>query len=81
MTRTEAIVETARQIKLRNLSGIIIVDLINEKSKENYDELIKVMRDLLKDDECHAKCHDITKLGLMEITRSRIEKTLREELY
>ena len=77
----EAIVETARQIKLRNLSGIIIVDLINEKSKENYDELIKVMRDLLKDDECHAKCHDITKLGLMEITRSRIEKTLREELY
>lgn len=77
----EACEEIAGQLKLRNLSGIIIVDLINEKNTDNYNELITCFKKLTKNDDCHVKCHGITKLGLMEITRERKEKSLREQLW
>ncbi len=67
----EAAKEAARQIRLRNLSGIIIIDFIDMKSAEDRAELIRVMEAELKKDRVKAYVHGITNLGLMEITRKK----------
>lgn len=73
---SEACVEVARQMRLRNLSGIIIVDFINTESKEERDNLISLMRKELKKDIVKASVIDITALGLMEITREKKYDTI-----
>ena len=67
----EAADEIARQLRLRNISGIIIVDFIDMKDKSDNDLLISHMRDLLKEDPVKAMYVDMTALGLMEITRKK----------
>ena len=67
----EAAKEIARQIQLRNLSGIIMVDFIDMKSKEDEKELLQVMQHYLNQDSKKAVAVDITKLGIMEITRKK----------
>lgn len=76
----EAAEEVARQLKLRNLSGIIIVDFINCKNSKLNDELVSHMIKLLKHDDSNAKCHGLTRLGLMEISRDRRDLPLREQI-
>lgn len=68
-TNVEAIEELARQIRLKNLGGIIIVDLINLKEKENVEELLKKVKEILSED--NVKIYGLTKLGLLELTRKR----------
>lgn len=68
----EAAKEIARQLRIRNISGIIIVDFINMSSEENYNELTSYMKQLLSRDYTKATVIDTTKLGLMEITRKKI---------
>ena len=67
----EAAKEAARQIRLRNLSGIIMIDFIDMRSKEDEKELLQVMQHYLNDDSKKAVAVDITKLGIMEITRKK----------
>ncbi len=67
----EAAEEIARQLRLRNLSGIIMVDFIDMKDKEHMDALIARIRDLLKQDPVMAMYVDMTKLGIVEITRTK----------
>ncbi|MBK5897174.1 ribonuclease E/G [Catonella massiliensis] len=75
----EAAREIADQIRLRNLSGIILVDFIEiPKSKEK--ELIHEMENFLKEDSTKSDVADITKLGLMEITRRRSGRPIHEIL-
>lgn len=76
----EAATEIARQLKLRNLSGIIIVDFINLESTENRIKLIDHITDVLKSDPVPSFFIDITKLGLVEITRKKIKRPLHEIL-
>ena len=64
----EAAKEAARQIRLRNLSGIIMIDFIDMKSKDDEKELLQVMQHYLNGDSKKAVAVDITKLGIMEIT-------------
>lgn len=73
---SEACMEVARQIRLRNLSGIIIVDFINTASTEERDNLISLMKTELKKDIVKASVIDITPLGLMEITREKKYDTI-----
>ena len=68
-TNIDAVEELARQIRLRNLGGIIIVDLINLKEEENRNELMKKIKELLSED--NVKIYGLTKLGLLELTRKR----------
>lgn len=77
----EAVKEIALQLKLRNLSGIIIIDFINEYKREYKEELLYELNKQLMMDDCHAKCHGITKLGLIEVTRNRKYKPLFEQLW
>ena len=75
----EAAREIADQLRLRNLSGIIIVDFIEiPKSKEK--ELSNAMEAYLKEDNTKSNVADITKLGLMEITRRRTGRPIHEIL-
>ncbi len=76
----EAALEIARQLRLRNISGIVIVDFINLASEEAGRELLGVFRQALKDDPVPADIVDMTKLGLVEVTRKKVRKPLQEIL-
>lgn len=76
----EAAKEIARQIQIRNLSGIIIVDFINMTDKESYAELEQIMKEYVKYDFSPCYVMGFTKLGLMEISRKKKEKPLYEIL-
>lgn len=76
----EAAAEIARQLRLRNLSGIIIVDFVNLTSKEAQEELLYYFRTELKRDPVPTQLVDMTKLGLIEVTRKKVKKSLREIL-
>lgn len=77
---SEAVTEIARQLRLRNISGIIIVDFINMKDDNNRYEIQKQLERELAKDNVHAAFVDFTKLGLAEITRKKIKKPLHEIL-
>lgn len=74
----EAAYELARQLKLRNISGIIIVDFINMKSKENQDKLMDEIKKAVASDYIKVNVVDYTKLGLVELTRMKVRKPLHE---
>lgn len=76
----EAAVEIARQLRLRNISGIVIIDFMNLASKEAEAELMNTFRAALKQDPVPTQLVDITKLGLVEVTRKKVRKSLREQL-
>lgn len=75
----EAAEEIARQLRLRNLSGIILVDFVDMAGKEAQDELLRQMWEFLKRDPQKVAAVDITELGLMELTRKKQKKTLLEQ--
>ena len=72
--------EIALQIKLRNLSGIIIVDFIDMEAEESRQELMRQLNILLLNDQIKTTLVDMTKLGLVEITRKKVRKPLAEQL-
>lgn len=74
----EAAKEIARQLSLRNISGIIIVDFINVKSEIYNKELIKYLEKEVSKDYTLTNIVDITRLGLVEITRKKVSKPLYE---
>ncbi len=75
----EAAKEAAKQIRLRNLSGIILVDFINLESEENTRTLLHEFRRLLARDPIQTTLVDMTPLGLVEITRKKVRRPLAEQ--
>ncbi len=76
----EAAKEIAYQLRLRNLSGIILVDFINLEEPDHVKQLLDELRRLFKEDSVQTELVDMTKLGLIEITRKKVYKTLAEQL-
>lgn len=76
----EAAKEAARQMRLRNLAGIIIIDFINMKKEDSKEYLLSEMRNYLKADPVQTVLVDMTPLGLVEITRKRTRKTVAEQI-
>lgn len=76
----EATGEIARQLRLRNLSGMILIDFINLKREEDKKELMHVLQRYLNEDPVKGNVVDITKLNIVEVTRKKIKKSLVEEL-
>lgn len=74
----EAAKEAAKQIRLRNLTGIILIDFINLSSKELTYELLDYFERELKKDPIATTLVDITKLHLVEVTRKKIRKPFHE---
>lgn len=75
----EAAAEIARQIRLRNLSGMILIDFINLTTEEECRELLDRMRKAVSEDRVKTNVIDFTRLGLMEITRQRRDPPLAEQ--
>ena len=67
----QAMEEIARQIKLRNISGIILIDFIDVKKEENVNLIISKAKSLFRDDKTKTNVVGMTKLNLMEITRKK----------
>ena len=76
----EAAEECARQIRLRNLSGMILVDFINMEEKESYDQLMRHLAQATAQDPMQVKVEDLTALGLVEMTRKKVEVPLFRQL-
>ena len=76
----EAAKEIFRQIRLRNLSGMILIDFINSKDKEESEKLCEYVRKLSAKEPVHTEFIDITGLGIIELTRNKNDKTLKEVL-
>lgn len=76
----EAAREIALQLKLRNISGIIVIDFINQNSKEQDHDLLSYLESLVIKDSVKTNVIDMTPLGLVEVTRKKISKSLKEQL-
>lgn len=68
----EATVEIAKQLRLRDIGGIIIIDYIDMKKQENKDKIQKLLEQRLKFDRAKTQVEGFTKLDLMEMTRKHI---------
>ena len=74
----EAADEIARQLRLRDIGGIIVIDFIDMEIKENRQKVITAFRDALARDKTRTQVFDISELGLVEMTRKRIGEGLLE---
>jgi ribonuclease G len=79
-TNLEAATELARQLRLRQVSGIIVVDFVDMEDPKNVQRLIEKVKEELKKDRVPADFVDMTGLGLMEITRKRRGESLADML-
>lgn len=79
-TNLEAATELARQLRLRQVSGIIVVDFVDMESPENVQKLVDRLNEELKKDRVPTDYVDITALGLVEITRKRRGESLADKL-
>lgn len=79
MTNLEAAHEIAHQIRLRNLSGIIMVDFIDMKSEEDQKQLLNTLRKEVSSDPVRTMVIDMTPLGLVEMTRQKSRRPLHEQ--
>lgn len=76
----EAAEEIARQVRLRNISGMVLVDFINMNSKERCDEVLASLRHLTAADPCPVQVLDYTRLHLVEMTRKKEFAPLIQQL-
>lgn len=76
----EAATEIARQIKLRNLGGIIIIDFLKMANITQRRKITDHLQNQFDDDPCTVQTHGFTKLGLLELTRNRRTPTLAERV-
>ena len=75
-TNVEAAREVARQLRLRNIGGIIVIDFIDMRSARNRQKVLDVLKSSAKGDKAKIKIWPITKLGLIEMTRERRRESL-----
>jgi ribonuclease G len=68
----EAAKEIARQLRLRDMGGIIVIDFIDMKNQENKKLIFKIMKDEMEDDKAKSTILPLSKFGLMQITRERV---------
>ncbi len=76
----EAAEEVARQLRLRDIGGIIVIDFVDMEIRENRDKVASALRAALARDKTRTQVFDISELGLVEMTRKRISEGLIESL-
>jgi len=77
-TNVEAAKEIARQLRLRDIGGIIIIDFIDMTIKENQVEVLSVLEEELKKDRTRTTIMGLTRLGLVELTRKKVRERYSE---
>lgn len=76
-TNFEAAEEIARQLRLRAIGGIVVIDFIDMDSPGDRNKLVESLQELFKGDRCKARVYGVTALGLVEITRKRARLDMR----
>src|ERR1700722_12240455 len=76
----EAAEEVARQLRLRDIGGIIVIDFIDMEIRENRDKVSSALRSALARDKTRTQVFDISELGLVEMTRKRVSEGLIESM-
>ena len=74
----EAAEEIARQLRLRDIGGIIVIDFIDMEIRRNRDDVVRSFREALARDKTRTQVFDISDLGLVEMTRKRVSEGLVE---
>ena len=77
-TNLEAAKEIPRQLRLRDIGGIIIIDFIDMTLQSNRDQVVQALREELAHDKTRSQVFDITHLGLLEVTRKKVSEGLLE---
>ncbi|MBN2307613.1 MAG: Rne/Rng family ribonuclease [Candidatus Hydrogenedentes bacterium] len=72
--------EIARQVRLRDMGGIIVIDFIDMRYEKNRKELIRTLQECLKDDRAKTTISEISELGMIEMTRKRVKHNLVKAL-
>jgi len=80
LTNSEALVEIARQLRLRDIGGMIIIDFIDMGREQNRKKLYYDMQTELARDRAKTVVFPVTQLGLMQITRQRINQNIQEKI-
>src|SRR5689334_16743328 len=80
-TNLEAADEIARQLRLRDLGGLIVIDFIDMESQRNQREVENRLRDALKFDRARVQIGKISRFGLMELSRQRLQPSLEETAH
>jgi ribonuclease G len=80
-TNLEAADEIARQLRLRNVGGLIISDFIDMKSRKDQQLVYNLMKERLKRDKAKTHVLPLSPLGLMEMTRQRAQESLSDTIY
>lgn len=71
-TNMEAVVEIARQLRLRNIGGIVIIDFIDMDDPEDKQKLLDELNERMKEDRVRITVMGMTQLGLVELTRKKV---------
>jgi ribonuclease G len=79
-TNLEAVDEVVSQLKLRNIGGIIVIDLIDMETQEDRSLVVERLQELLKTDKARSNVLQISELGLIEMTRKRTNESLERKL-
>ena len=79
-TNCEAAKEIARQLRLRNIGGIVIIDFIDLQSPEDKQTVVRTLREALESDRTTALVHGMTTLGLVEVTRKKLRENLSSSM-
>jgi ribonuclease G len=79
-TNLEAAREIARQIRLRDLGGIVVIDFIDMESRANRERVLQELRTHLARDRARTRAFQVSELGLVEMTRQRVRPSLWESM-
>ncbi len=80
LTNMEAAAEIARQIRLRNMGGMIVIDFIHMDEDAHWEQVLAALEDGLADDRTHSRIIGLTGAGLVELTRRRRRESLVQAL-
>lgn len=76
----EAVDEVARQLRLRNIGGLVILDLIDMKSRKHQKQVYRALKDALKRDRARTNVLEISDLGLLEMSRQRQDRSILSKM-
>ena len=80
-TNIEAAEEVARQLRLRDLAGLIVIDFIDMRDKKHMIDVEKTLKNALKQDKARVTVGKISQFGMLEMSRQRIKQTLEQASY
>ena len=78
---TEAVQEIARHFRLRNMGGLIVIDLIDMRHKRHRNAVYQTLKEALKKDKARTHVLPISQLGLLEMTRQRVDESIESSMY